>query len=70
MQVQRNAKKCKFQEEPSSYRPEVNNQMEPPPLPADPCPLLRPFCHQVSSFKWALEDELYLLIEFLCSCLN
>jgi hypothetical protein len=37
---QRNAKKFKYQEE------EYSSQMK-PLLPADPCPLLRPFCHQV-----------------------
>jgi hypothetical protein len=45
MQVQRsNAKKCKFQEDRRRQQPDL----QPPLLPADPCPLLRPFCHQVS----------------------
>lgn len=47
MDVQRNAKKCKFQEDHHHRPSDVNKQVKPIPLPADPCPLLRPYCHQV-----------------------
>lgn len=47
MDVQRNAKKCKFQEDHHHRPSDVNKQVKPIPLLADPCPLLRPYCHQV-----------------------
>ncbi|XP_045036287.1 uncharacterized protein LOC116932570 isoform X1 [Daphnia magna] len=46
MEVQPNAKKCKFQDQ---------SEMKLPSLPADPCPDLRPFCHQVGGHTQFLQ---------------
>ena len=52
MDVQR-AKKCKLwsegdqQPQQKQQKPVPIQQQQQPPLPADPCPLLQPFCHQV-----------------------
>ncbi|XP_057378411.1 inositol hexakisphosphate kinase 1-like [Daphnia carinata] len=46
MEVQPNAKKCKFQDQ---------SEMELPCLPADPCPEMRPFCHQVGGHTQFLQ---------------
>lgn len=55
MEVQR-AKKCKLWSEEDGQPQE--KQKPPPPLPADPCPILMPFCHQVSQLVSLIKDFL------------
>jgi hypothetical protein len=64
MDVQRNAKKFKLQED-HQHRHQPEKQIKPPPLPADPCPLLRPFCHQVSRWNIKRDAALFLAHEYL-----
>ena len=52
MDVQR-AKKCKLWSEEDHQQQQQQEKQKPappPPLPADPCPILMPFCHQVGQF--------------------
>lgn len=59
MEVQR-AKKCKLWSEDDQQSRQEPKEKPPPPLPADPCPVLMPFFHQVSIWILSFSTFHYL----------